>query len=1407
MKKTNKSLILKTLALAVNTALLATFSTTAYANKKPIGDLEIYKAAEGGSVTITMMLDISGSMVEVDNPCANPVAATSTTSAGTTTYHLKDADDNIISQIRKADGTTLDISKGVKLINYGFRHTDGKWSYCQDPMTRMEKLKKAMLDLVSKEGVLSDKIKLGVGTFPTRHNPITGQISVPAKPLTHEQRWEIMKYISTLTPTAATPSAQAYVEAGAYMLGTTTTRLGDAEKRIITVGSMDIYNTNSFRLLYCGSADTRKLVGAGRWQAIGTNPPTPYTLDGQTYQVYGCNDGSSRTFPAFDHDMRTQTNSWLGTINPNRMDRMDFDLIPDFDVVWGVGRGTTDIFPLTFRNKQSPDLRNPDKWRNSYRQFATMGYHFGQILDYRKPSIENSGFPLSAKTTKMPNGETYESPIIIKEGEDSCDGYGIYFLTDGEPNSSTTDARDSAGLSLGQSDRYTKSASEFPVGASPAGYWDMIGAYAKDLREKNNPLKVEIKTATVGFGSVFTPAGGVATTTKTVDGKEMSVIDCSKLGTIDAQNLCRWGERGYGYGEGGFLVTSEAKAVTKSVVDFAASLNKTIPTAPSGVITVPDDPYNASAQQAVAYMPMIEPKVASNDAIWPGNLKKYQLRAGTVWGKNGQRLFKDTTGALNDNVQDEWSTSNEDNGTITTGGFYAQLVAPDSGTQNVRTVYIEDFTTASNQKPKMRKLGVNASGKITLDDQVLSGSVTFNDTATYTPERVKFLLHFLGFTNFKANASAIIQGIDDIKNNTNLADIILEKPTTAIRVLGASPHSAPTALSYGATLDEKGNVVASPDNDYVIFGSMDGALHMAAANSGVEHFAFIPKRMLTDDGADGQIHALKDKNTIATVAQPKFGVDAPWLVSATYGDDTEEDENNLNKSDAPTQIQVTGGIYAYGGLRMGGDGLYALNLGINNTTAPTLAFVHTPSSAGFARLGQIWSRPIKAKILNNGTPTDVLIFGGGYDMCYENENFQVGVAGETYAIANDQRGVACTTKTGAGSTAIGNALYMVNATSGELIWSTSNTADATAPTTATNTVNEHIRHSIVGGINTIDRNGDGYIDAIYFADLGGQIFRADADSYEDSVPNRVTRLLAPANAGTKYVRRFYERPVLSVYQDNSFNGGRRFVLVNAITGDRSNPTSKMRGSEAHADRVYGLIDTDIGARQTEFYGDDNTPATLNVKDVTDDKLVSLIGITGEGETLAETKGTKIREVQSKNGWYYPLTYFDGYTNVKYSKGVGKSEVIGSLLFSSIYNPDKSYGTANSCSASVMGGSEYQMYCLPWGVCENPDSENGHGGFLPAGQGISELTLGPTDNTREGRNRRVLISSVALSDSETTSGRIGFNTGVAGSTLATAQGLTEGVDSVGGSGSMPSVFFDQRFVLQPLRWYDNSIKNN
>src|SRR5690606_26236617 len=142
---------------------------------------------------------------------------------------------------------------------------------------------------------------------------------------------------------------------------------------------------------------------------------------------------------------------------------------------------------------------------------------------------------------------------------------------------------------------------------------------------------------------------------------------------------------------------------------------------------------------------------------------------------------------------------------------------------------------------------------------------------------------------------------------------------------------------------------------------------------------------------------------------------------------------------------------------------------------------------------------------------------GGYDDCYEDPQFKLG---------NNASSESCADK----SKAQGNAMYMVqmgkvqideenneetiktSATdSGKLLWWTSNQDDS-ANYTARSTSLQYskaadLKHSIVTQVRAIDRNYDGLTDSIYFADLGGQVWRADINNNKDTVNFKVDRVV------------------------------------------------------------------------------------------------------------------------------------------------------------------------------------------------------------------------------------------------------------------------------------------------------------
>tara|TARA_R110002051_G_scaffold48032_1_gene94492 strand:+ start:2876 stop:7000 length:4125 start_codon:yes stop_codon:yes gene_type:complete len=1358
------TLPLKYLVVVMASMVAVPISQADVANKK-IGDLEIYKAAEGGKITVTMMLDTSGSMdasvttAACDLPSDVSSQEVDTEDSTTTPKYTR--------KFCKTGG-----NNNTKIYFYEYKSNNSKWESCgingssdkQDckgspinpPSTdgyqietsgkskyyyktgtgsgkfydRLTRLKDAIFELMDDTDLDSKKVAIGIGQFSSQSDKAntydggdgsSGKILVPAALMTSTQRDEIRAAVAKLRGENGTPTANAYAEAGAYMLGNTTSTT-------ITTPREEYVGFNNYRYYQCAA-----------WRGINC-------------------------VSYFTSDSRSITNTF------------------------------------------------------GYTSAACGAYTSGTCLSRNKIQSAKdwgfSGFDKSVNSSK--SGSNYVSPLSSNNA--TCDGRGIYFLTDGEPNSSP------APLPMMQSALGAKGAlfglptsGTLPKGSDTVGSgMPEVGAFAKALRSPTlNPLgaQMDILTAVVGFGSVFNvdrvadeakpnPEDRIIRkltyTNSKGEEKEGEFYNCAKITALDARNACNWGAKSHPelpnvgtFGEGGFYAAQTTEDVVNSVLSFVKDLDQSLPSTPSGTIIIPNDPYRADSQLAVAYYPTLQPTVASNDVIWKGNMKKYSLNEGTLYGKDNKKLFKNVKGELNETAQDLWSDKdyNNANDKVESGGFYARLNTPATGIASVRTLYVEDWKSTTDQATKLRKVSVNGAGKFTLDGNPLSNTNQFNDTSTYSETTLRKLLNFLGFDNLPSTATAVK---DMTLTSTNV--------TAAVKVVGATLHSTPASVSYSATLDDSGKVTDTRD-DYVLFGSTEGGLHLVnadnysnAGDGGKERFVFIPREILKDPNKSDAL--IKDQTKTA-IGSPNFGIDAPWLVSADYKYDFSNKRVSIDTSDNK-------GIYAYGGLRMGGEAFYGLNL--EDKDAPSILFSITPATSGFSRMGQIWAKPTKAKIKTSSsdTGTDVLIFGGGYDMCYENEGFQVGLVDSILG------GCALTTS------AKGNAVYIINARTGALIWSASSNSGATK-------VVSDMKNSIVGGITTLDRDNDGFMDHIYFADLGGQLFRADFTNAgfvkpvtsgtatpESGFSNtRVTRILKSAHTtllSQKYAYRFYERPVVSFYRNSTTNT--LFALVNVISGDRSSPLSKIRNTTAYADRLYGIIDSDVTKANDVFYASNFTTASningQKVVDLADSNLVQLPTAIGTGSAAGYSltqKNNVISTMQSgaQRGWYYSLTRFDGFDNVRYTKGVGKSEVIDNFLYTTVYNPDMSYGSADACSATIVGGSERQLYCLPYGICLDDTSKNGTAGFVRAGQGIQELTLGPRSSTLS--NQRLLIGTQTLAERQT--GRLSFGSDgskSSNSLIDDVQGLTS-ADQILGNGTAPEMIFYERFILQPKTWYE------
>ena len=1445
-----------------------------------IGDLSIYQPAATARTNLMMMIDTSGSMGisslvlpkvnpygspgDVDSPLCSRVGVAefkqnrSTSNIYEWAYNLTDASTNGKTAIKKS------VIIGGETIEYYVRGC--KKGNVQE-LDRLSRLKDALLPLLASDQI-SDTVYMGLGHFSsktdinigTATNKLvdghSGRILVPSAPLTIEQRKKIaralIKFKSLDTTTnedgtpntdlklssnsypdvskvsSGTPTAHAYAEAGAYMMGTGTG----------VDNTQD--NIKKIELIYDGYMVKQRAQNSDEqvyFVCIALGPTDTSAIGATVKQCVN-------NWPGYDSGQKT---TGAGNFNNNNTNNGVFR--PDALGGWIKIPNQADFknqlqaatgAPVVMNNLWETYSKLPAGWRyGGWLKVAQEPLDIepivGTVYDYNdgirglvsyrtnpftlkttpdKTTPEDNlvgGLKYSAADTKNAAGNAYikgsSNTPAIPGSSQTCDSNGIYFLTDGAPNS-TKDDMAKAIINKSLTTTYAINAKpvntiEMPALVSPklqsnlfvgeTGGWEYIGEYAKRLNDKaKNPSGAVIKTAVAGFGSsfaAFDDKDGKAP--RKADGS----YDCDAATNLDAKNACKWGSSDYG--DGGFFYAQSSKDISDSVSTFIQTLNTTITTTPAGTITVPDDPYQTGTTLPYAYLPMLEPKVGDTLKVWPGNLKKYETKNGTLYGKTNRRLYKDREGTLRDAAADLWQQSNPTvgNASINSGGFYARLTAPALGSiASTRNVFVENYS-GSNSVPipdGVVKIGVADSGEPT-GFPVVNDPVYSNGRTSLQSKRL--LLNFLGYNIPYTNDDQTL--IYQLRMQNYL-------PTETIRQVGGVVHSKPALVSYSAKVNEAGNIINNEVDaagnvtkvnreDFLLFGSMDGALHMVDAVTGEEKWALITQEMFRT-----QPEALVK----GAVGDLSFGVDAPWLVSAKYryqatGEGASKTRKvSLYRPDSTNANDVTNTsnflpLAAYGGFRMGAEGLYALDLENKNT--PKILFSITPdvtnatpvlhqndsgtlnTSTGIAKtdysnVGQIWNTVTTARIgagSSTGKAKDVIIFGGGYDMAYENPMFVPTTA------------------------ARGSSLYITDAKTGAKLWSWDNPQ----------------KHSIVAGVTPLDRNNDGLFDHLYFADLGGNVFRADfVNSKTESFRNvRVVRVLEASNTAEAKAMpyRFYERPVVSFYQDSQ---KKIFALVNIASGDRSSPLAKRRdvsaASKAKANRIYGIIDTDV------IRSDLLTVATtaLTVKDLSDTNLVELGGnklTVNASISLATAKSNLIAEMvnKTKQGWYYPLTRFAGYENVSHLKSVGDYRVINNFLYMSVYDPNFSYGGGSVCNAQTLGASESQLYCLPYGVCMEDTSLTGTGGFAPAGKGIQELTLGAVN--ADNLDTTVLLGVRTLSE-RMEDPRLAY--GDPNKTpleyIGGSNPYTNAVKE-NGDGTMASILFKARFELKPTLWYEGN----
>ncbi|HJV85917.1 MAG TPA: PilC/PilY family type IV pilus protein [Noviherbaspirillum sp.] len=542
------------------------------------------------------------------------------------------------------------------------------------------------------------------------------------------------------------------------------------------------------------------------------------------------------------------------------------------------------------------------------------------------------------------------------------------------------------------------------------------------------------------------------------------------------------------------------------------------------------------------YMGMFRPDKDGNPR-WVGNLKQYQFNLDT--STNTLRLADSTgasaissagTGFISPNAVSFWTVKNTAISPDSTGGFWknnpqgaglaydspdGEVVEKGGAAQRLRIDnLIDNYASAAGSSTNPRRLYTYCPGGSSCIANLTDSSNTF---ATGNTAITQAMLGVSSDTD-RTNLINWVRGQDNKGDEKGPGGSINVRPSIHGDVL----HSRPVVISYGGVSE---SVV-------VYYGSNDGVFHAINGNqttaiggvpAGSELWGLVLPEFY------GKLKRQRDNSPVLKLAttdpdlhpQPKdYFVDGP---AGMY------QKLNADGSIARAYIYLT--------MRRGGRFLYAID--VTTPASPRVLWRKSYSDAGMGELGQTWSRPRLAVVKGNANP--VLIFGAGYSTSQDSEP------------PTDDT--------------MGRGIFVLDAVTGNIVWSAGPAASATLQVTG-------MDYSIAADIALLDRDADGYVERLYAADVGGNVWRVDLEPTGGSSPAQwqVTKLAAlgcdggVCGSGTTPRKFLFQPSIVPVgapAQPNSYDA----VLVGS--GDREHPLYS-NGSYSVTNRLYMLKDTKPG---------------------------------------------------------------------------------------------------------------------------------------------------------------------------------------------------------------------------------------
>jgi type IV pilus assembly protein PilY1 len=541
-------------------------------------------------------------------------------------------------------------------------------------------------------------------------------------------------------------------------------------------------------------------------------------------------------------------------------------------------------------------------------------------------------------------------------------------------------------------------------------------------------------------------------------------------------------------------LSSDPRALIKTLTDVFSQIISVSTTFVAA--SVPVNSFNRAEIIDNVYIALFQTD-KSGQAFWHGNVKKLRIK-GLALGTPALRDANDNPaisadGRLRYDALTYWTNA----GALPPPDPNANEIAGSDGRSVNRGGAGQKIPGFLSGYPGLLNSDAGAR-KMLYDNGTLNLAALNSDPATATA-----LQTVLGAGSV-AEAQAIIAHARGVDIDDADGDGVRKEPRDWI--FGDPLHSRPLPLNFGA----RGGYSSANPAIYIAVASNDGALRLlrntttGGAESGEEVWSFVPQSVM------GKLKTLR-ANPVG--AHPYLFDGSP----IAYADDA----NQNGTIDAGEKA------YLYIGLRRGGKVMYGFD--ISDPENPKLLFNPITKSGDFTELGHTFSAPRIITTKEGGTQRPAIVFGGGYDM------------------NKDSRGGVGTDDTE------GNAIYVVDAETGALIWKA---VGGAGTSTGNKFVHTGLVDSIPSDISILDGDGNGVHDRLYVGDTGGNLWRADIHGTDKS--NWKLTILAklgrhaPASAGKTDDRRFFHRP--DVVQ--TFESHTRVDAVVIGSGDRTDPLDK-----------------------------------------------------------------------------------------------------------------------------------------------------------------------------------------------------------------------------------------------------------